>query len=129
DTPSAGEESTIEAWVGAAYTAPSAASGFGVFGAKGADITLSNGNLTASSTTSAWESTGLSASAKTTGKHSVVFNVSVGGAWAVGVGNSSFNTGSFAGSDGNSVGYISDGNKYIGGTPSAFGAAYTNGSK
>ena len=129
DTPSAGEESTIEAWVGAAYTAPSAASGFGVFGAKGADITLSNGNLTASSTTLAWESTGLSASAKTTGKHSVVFNIAAGAVWGVGVGNSSFNAGSFAGSDGNSVGYISDGNKYAGGSASAFGAAYNIGSK
>jgi hypothetical protein len=109
------------------YTATAIPTGKAVFGSKGANIALTNSDLTATINTPSWQAVGLSASAKTTGKYSVVFSVGGGTNWMVGIANASFNTGSYLGFDTNSIGYNSDGNLYVNNTPAAFGSSFTVG--
>ena len=115
---------TMVSYVMADYTAATIPTGKAVFGTKGADITLSNSDLTATKAAETWQSAGMSASAKTTGKFSTVFSIGAGTNWMVGLANASFGTGSFLGADANSIGYNSDGNLYTAGSPAAFGAGF-----
>lgn len=120
---------TMVGYVMDTYTPATIPTGKAVFGAKGANIVLSNNDLTATAGIAAWQSAGLSASAITTGKRSVVFHIGVGAEKLVGIGNPSFNTGSYAGSDANSIGFHSDGTKFVNGVQSAFGSAFLPGYK
>jgi hypothetical protein len=93
---------------------------------KGAGVSLTNGDMTATAT--------LADSVRATqGKSFGVwqFEVTIGagaGQWMVGIGTASATLDLYPGADQNGQGYWNaDGNKYNNGTPSSYGASYTTG--
>lgn len=98
---------------------------------KGANIVLSNNNLTATNPASTWESV-KSTFGKSTG--SWYWETTIGASGAidviVGLGNATAVTSNYVGADANSWGYRStDGAYYTNGGSSAYGATFTTGDK
>lgn len=94
----------------------------------GGNLALSNGNLTLTKTGNGWASSALTIGlAAASGKH--ICELTMSGAITMpGVSQGDeINTGGFTGASGGAVGYYSgDGNKYQGGSPSAYGAPFTS---
>lgn len=117
---------TMVSYSEATYVEPTAAAGYEVFGSAGAGITLSAANRTATANSLAWASAGLSGSGYTTGKFSVVFSTPTNQfdpqIAMIGVGNASFATGSYGGSDGNGFTVNYEGTLFNNATPTALWA-------
>lgn len=86
-------------------------------GAKGGNITLSNGNLTITSTTTSFGAVrGIASHSTGFYYYEVVVSASTNiGLIIFGIGNASTNLNSFAGSDNNSIGYGGDGKIWLNG--------------
>ena len=94
---------------------------------KASNVTLSNGNLTAATSSSAW-GVARSTIGKSSGKWYWEYTFTSGAAsFLVGVANSSASLTTYVGGDANGWGYYKGGNKYNNNTNSAYGATYAQG--
>lgn len=96
---------------------------------KNVSITLSNGNLTATATNTAWKSV-RSILGVSSGKWywEITLDVAANVDTVVGVGNSSAGLNSYAGADADGYGYYgNDGQKYNSGSGAAYGSTFTVG--
>jgi hypothetical protein len=94
---------------------------------KSASITLSNGNLTATATNTAWKSV-RATEYKSSGKwyFETVISVAASTYHIVGVGTGSASTGSYVGSDSYGYGYLGqNGSKFHSGSTTAYGSTFT----
>jgi hypothetical protein len=92
---------------------------------KNTNISLSNGNLTATATNTSWKSV-RATDYKSSGKWYWEVTIDVGANHIIGIGTSSANINSYAGSDVYSYGYRgTTGQKFHSGSSVAYGATYT----